>query len=184
MNNNIGYFGKMLYDKGVEEERILESTTPLKYRVNNNYVFNKNGCFTNNLRPSYYGIATANPVGNVPALGQQLVDVESILSNRNVKNSMLKKGRVNNFNLNSIPLKKLNDCDTNFMEPSYSRLNMPVAMMRGIPINRFYNLNKNPQEHIFWNFSVNTKLQSKDNATYCIPQLNDRDLTLPRYSQK
>ena len=46
----------------------------------------------------------------------------------------------------------------------------PAMFYRDAPINRFIDLCRDPQDAIFWNFSINSRLEAKDNF---IPLLDE-----------
>ncbi len=62
--------------------------------------------------------------------------------------------------------KDLGDCKNRYLDPITSRLTNPAFNYKEAPIDRFYNLNQNPQDNIFWNFAVNTDLEAKDNFKF------------------
>ena len=51
-------------------------------------------------------------------------------------------------------------------------------------INRFYDLNINPQANIYWNWAVNSQLQAKDNFENHHPFSLDAGQSLPTASPK
>ena len=103
--------------------------------------------------------------GHPPATANYLVDVESILSNRNMHTSKCKNGHVNPINLTKL---RQHDLSTNnrFLDPVATHLVIPPIKSREAPIDRFYNLNNDPQKPIFWNFAVNTDLEARDNFKF------------------
>jgi hypothetical protein len=123
------------------------------------------------------GVSTS--VGHPVGTAQYLTDVESILTNRNLPTSKCKNGEVNPINVNDFPLQHMGPCNS-FLDPMASRLSYPPYNYREMPMDRFYNLPQNPQEPIFWDFAVNTKLEMKDNFVYDIENVRMTDPTLPR----
>ena len=103
------------------------------------------------------------------ATSQALVDTESILKNINLKMTKCKRDEVNPINVTEYKLEHLNSCN-DFLNPLSSRLSYPAANYRSMSINRFYDLNHNPQLPIFWNFATNTTLEAKDNFTVDLPR--------------
>jgi hypothetical protein len=53
----------------------------------------------------------------------------------------------------------------------------PAMFYRGAPINRFYDLNKDPQANIFYDWAINTSLEAKDNFIPELPEpMTDVDM--------
>lgn len=178
---NFGYSSRLNYDPQTYSEKIEESTSPLGFKINMNNISNQNACFASIGPISSYnghGVSHAgDPKKN--AVAQDLVEVESILSNRNLKNSKSRTGKVNMFDLSNIPLSNVGQCN-NFLYPEHSRLTDPSANHREMAIDRFFDLPKNPQNVIFWNFSSNTRLEAKDNYVMKRPKLQEFDPSLPQ----
>lgn len=159
---NFGYFSRLSYDKGAYEDKLFESTYGLGYKTNIDQIYNKDGCFYDNgPNTSFMGVGISSPIGNVPAQAQKLIDVDSLMSNRNVKRSKLKKGRVNDIDINKFEYKHFPNCKKS-METIQSRMELPAMMYRDIGIDRFYDLPRNPQKNIFWDFSVESRNDAKD----------------------
>lgn len=161
--STFGYFSRLSYDKDVYDDKLFESTYPLGYMINSDSIFNRDGCFLGNgSNTKFMGYGVSAPIKNTVAQGQKLVDLDSILSNRNLKRSKLKRGRVNPVNL-----KEINMIDADFcpkkMESNYSRLDLPPMMFKDVGSDRwFYDLPKNPQEHIFYDWAIETRNTTKD----------------------
>jgi hypothetical protein len=177
----IGHSSRMMYDKCAYDDYLSESVGSLVYRVNPNQINSCNSCLsvfgprpTNG--PGSYGVSTTT--GHVTAPSQKLVDVESILSNRNVIASRCKDGKVNDIDVTKFKLQHARTCN-DFLDPISTHLTNPPQNYRGMTINRFFNLPKNPQANIFWDFGVNTKLEAKDNYHERVPRLIQYDPTLP-----
>lgn len=177
----IGRSNKLIYDQGCYEDKLKESTGPLLYRLDPNQINNCNACLsvfgprtTNG--PSSYGVST--PTGNKTALSQNLVDVESILTNRNVLASKCKAGGANDIDVTKFNLKHARVCN-HFLDPIATHLTNPPQNYREMSINRFYNLQKNPQHAIYSPIMINTKLEAKDNYKVRIPRLINYDPALP-----
>ena len=173
MSMNIGHSSRLGYDDQTYLDKVYESTSPLSYRLSTDQSYNCNSCLStfgprssNNGRG--YDVSRAQPTRFAPA--QELADVESILSNRNVINSRNKSGKVNPINPSHFKLANSRICNKT-LDPEYSRLSYPAQNYRAISINRFYNLHTNPQIPIFYDFAVNTQLESKDNYIPNIPNL-------------
>ena len=180
--NNIGHSSRLPYDQCAYEDRLSESVSPLLYKVNPNQIKNCKSCLsTLGPRSSYMGYGVSTTVGNTTAQSQDLVDVESILSNRNVTASACKNGKVNEIDVTRFRLQHARTCN-DFLDPMASRLSTPAANYRGMSINRFYDLPINPQDpkNIFWNYAVNSKLEAKDNFRDRIPRLMNQGAVIPR----
>jgi hypothetical protein len=183
LNNGvfIGHSSRLPYDKCAYDDYLSESVGPIVYKLNPNQINNCNSCLSvfgprTSSGPHSYGVSTT--VGHVTAPSQELVDVESILSNRNVIASRCKDGKVNDIDVTKFKLQHARTCN-DFLDPIASHLTNPPANYRGSSINRFYNLPKNPQANIFYDYAVNTKLEAKDNYRERVPKLILSDRTLP-----
>jgi hypothetical protein len=166
---NIGHSSKLIYDCCAYTDRLDESTGPIKYKLDGNQIYNCNQCLSTlgprSSSPRGQGVSTAESINHPIATSQELVDVESILSNRNVKHTKCRRDEVNQVNLTDVEKFRLNHmriCNDT-LNPLSSRLSMPAANYRDMAVNRFYNLPQFPQEPIFYNFAINTSLEAKDN---------------------
>ena len=167
---NIGYSSKLNYDLCSYNQKIKNSTSHLNYIFDTNKLKNCNECL-----PSY-GINTYNGgSGSIyshvssDSVLQDLVEIDSILKNRNFKKN--KCSDVNPINVLNIETKKINICDKK-INPKYTKLT-PKQYYKETAINRFYDLDRNPQNNIFWNFEINSKLEAKDNYfNDDLPKLN------------
>jgi len=167
---NIGHSSRLPYDKCAYPDRLSESVGPLGYRLNPNQIHNCEQCLsTLGPRSSLMGNGVSTAVGQQVANSQKLVDVESILSNRNLPLNKCKVGEVNPIDVNKFKLKHARICNE-FLDPLSSRLTYPAATYRELGINRFYDLGQNPQNNIFWDFRTNTKLEAKDNYMTKLPK--------------
>lgn len=178
----IGHSSRLPYDKCAYNDYLSESVGPLSYKLNPHQINNCQSCLSVfGPRPSggarSYGVSST--VGHVTAPSQGLVDVESILSNRNVVASKCKDGKVNDIDVTKFHLQHARTCN-DFLDPISSHLTHPSQNYRGMSINRFYNLHKPAQTNIFYNWAVNTKLEAKDNYRERIPRLIKYDPTLPK----
>ena len=179
---NIGHSSRLGYDKCSIRDNINESVAPILYRLNPNQINNCNACLSvfgprTSLGPNSYGVSSS--VGHTTAASQDLVDVESILSNRNVIASKCKDGKVNDIDVTKFQLQHARVCN-DFLDPVSTLLTNPPQNYRGMSINRFYDLPKHPQANIFWNFATNTKLEAKDNYRERVPRLISYDPSLPK----
>lgn len=167
---NIGHSSRLAYDDCYYRDRLSESTGPLGYRLDVNRIYNCDECLsTLGPRSSYMGNGVSSYVGHPPATSQGLVDVESILSNRNVKTSRCKTAKVNDIDVTKFKLKHMRICNSE-LDPMSTKLSYPAQNYRDTAINRFYNLDRNPQENIFWDFAIDTKLEAKDNFMQELPR--------------
>ncbi|ARF09359.1 hypothetical protein Catovirus_2_308 [Catovirus CTV1] len=160
---NFGHSSRLIYDEDAYKDRLSESTAPADYRLDRNNVYNCQQCFSSfGPRTAVMGNSVSTTVGFPPATALELTDVSSILSNRNMKLSKSKNSEVNSVDVTKFKLEHMRSCN-NFLNPSSSRLTNPSQNYRDLATNRFYDLERNPQEAIFWDFSVNSKLEAKDN---------------------
>lgn len=178
---NIGHSSRQQYDPCAYPDKLSEIVGHGNYRLSPDQMYNCDNCLST-LGPRSSNNGRGNDVSRVLSTGyapsQDLIDVDSIMSNRNVKHSRCKSGKVNPIDINKYDLINNNMCN-NFLDPESSRLSFPAANYRDMSINRFYNLPLDPQVPIFWNFAENTKLQAKDNFRPDIP-LVWPDISLPK----
>lgn len=161
---NFGHSSRLPYDDETYTDKVTESTYSVNYRINSDQTHNEQRCRSRfGPRTGYMGYGVSAPRDLGCAGAQDLIEVDSIFSNRNTKNSKSKKGRVNAEN--PIDTYKLYDAKTcgNELDPLYSKDTHPSSNYRDLEVNRFYNLPRNPQNIIFEDFSVNTRLEAKDN---------------------
>lgn len=176
---NQGFSSRLGYDKCFIDEDIERSVGPLLYTMDPNRINNCNAClsvFGPRGGKNGYGVSTA--VGHTTAPAQDLVDVDSILSNRNVIASKCKDGNVNTIDVSKFQLQNANQCN-DFLDPLSTHLSNPPGTYRGMGVNRFYDLHTQPQANIFWDFSINTSLEARDNYAEKIPRPFPQDLALP-----
>lgn len=182
---NIGHSSKLIYDKCAYDDYLSESVAPLLYKLNPSQINNCNACLSvfgprSSSGANSYGVSTTT--GHVTAPSQQLVDVESILSNRNVLKSKCKDGQVNDIDVTKFNLQHARICN-DFLDPVATHLTNPPSNYRGMSINRFYDCHQNPQANIFYPFAINTKLEAKDNYRERVPRLMRFDPALPKALQ-
>lgn len=178
---NYGHSSRLRYDEKSYDDKVYESTGPLQYRVNENYNYNCSACTsTFGPRSGYMGHGVSMPVKNRPAVAQaeELVDIDSILSNRNVILHRDRSSHINPIDVTKFKLEHPRTCGT-FLDYKSSRLSHPTATFREMAIDRFYNLNKNPQENIFENFAENTSLTAKDDWFIDVPKLWSNTAGIP-----
>lgn len=177
---NIGHSSRLPYDLCSYNDKLTESVSPLNYRLNPNQIYSCESCLsTLGPRSQHNGIGVSTTAGFPPATAQALVDVESILSNRNLYLNKCKVGEINPIDVTKFSLKHARICN-DYLNPLSSRLSYPAFNYREMGMNRFYNLNKNPQVNIYWDGATNTKLESKDNFIERIPNVRIYDATIPK----
>lgn len=172
VNMNIGYSSRLPYDNDdTYSDKLQESTSPVNYRINSDQIYNGQRCRSKfGPRSGYMGHGVSVPRDLGYAEAQDLIEVDSVFSNRNVRASKAKKGRVNPINpVESYTLYDSKVCD-NTLDPLYTKDTHPASNYRGLEINRFYNLPRNPQNVIFQDFAVNTRLEAIDNFQPDVPQ--------------
>ena len=175
---NYGVSSRLQYDNDYINDSIEQSTAPLMSQIDPNRVKNCNQCL------SYFGprqghngwgdsIALSEP-GLTPA--QSLVDIDSIMTNRNVKQDRSKKGMVNMVDVFKFKTFDSTICDR-ALDPLSSISTFPKQLYREMSINRFYDLNINPQVNIYYDWAVNSQLEAKDNYGYPYPYSTTQDNT-------
>lgn len=178
-NQNYGYSSRLPYDESTYQEKLDESVGPLYYRLNPHYIHNCNACSsTFGPRSSYRGYGVSMPVDNQPAVAQspEMVNIESILTNRNVSASKNRRGQVNPIDVTKFQVKHPRVCHQD-LDPIASKLSHPSV--RETAMNRFYSLPKHPQTNIFHNFAVNSKLEAKDNFIQEVPKIWSVNTSIP-----
>jgi len=157
----------MNYDQEASQERTHRSTEPLLYRLDPNYSVNCGRCFAPHDRVG--GLGGSDAVGNQ-------IDVDSILRGLTKFNSKSTSQQVPT-SLDGYKLFNYNDCASE-IETESSRYLTPAYEIRGMATQdlRFGYPLEDPQCNIFESFSVNTRLQSKDNhrTVWQVP-LDQRD---------
>lgn len=164
---NAGYFTNPKYDKCAYPEDLYDSTAPYSYIMNTDRIHNCNTCITTFGPRQSYGAGVDSLKADVIAAAQQNIDVDSVMTNRNVPLSKCKRGKVNPVNITKIKTQKLPVCN-DYLDSQHSRMTDSPMWYRGTPINRFYDLNKDPQANIFYDWAINTSLEARDNF---IPEL-------------
>lgn len=172
MSLYVGHFSNPMYDKCAYPEDLYESTAPYEYVMNTDRIHNCSGCLTTfGPRGSFLGAGVSSPSGDVIAAAQQNVDIDSIMSNRNVPLSKCKRGKVNPVDVTRVKTKNLPVCN-DYLDAQHTKMTDPAMFYRGAAVNRFYDLNKDPQANIFYDWAVNTTLEAKDNFVPDIPDLS------------
>lgn len=187
-NSNTSIFygnsSRLKYDQEYYNDYLEQTTAPGNYNLDSNFVDNCQRCLPKfGPRTSQgalsFGVSTPGPY-TVPNFSNT-VDVESILTNRNVQAT--KNGTVNPIGINNIPVVNAKIC-SNFLDPISTHLTNPAINYKGLPINRFYDLNRNPQKNIYWDNARITQLETKDNYMERIPIPLEEQVTFPKNSYR
>jgi hypothetical protein len=183
-NQNFGHSTRLPYDDLTYHDKVIESTGPLQYNLNTDRIYNCNTCLsTLGPRSSYKGYGVSTAVSNQVAISQapEMVNIESILTNRNTFASKNKMGQINPIDVTKFKLKHPRACDKN-LDPMSSKLSHPIANYREMGVNRFIDLNKPIQDVIFWSFAENTTLNAKDNylENLEVPKIWSTKPTIPK----
>jgi hypothetical protein len=177
---NFGVSSKLQYDPSFIQDDIEQSVAPIQSILDPNRVKNCSQCFNlNGPRPGHNAWGDNLPVAR-PSItpAQQLTDIDSIMKNLNVKASRDKRGMVNNIDVFKFKTYDTELCDRG-LDPLSSIATYPKQLYREMSINRFYDLNINPQVNIFWNWAVNSQLEAKDNYDNPYPYFLEGDESLP-----
>jgi len=167
---NAGHFSNTKYDTCAYPEYVFESTAPYAYVMNTDRIHNCNGALTVfGPRSSYMGAGVSSPSGDVVAASQQNVDIDSVMSNRNVPLSKCKRGKVNPVDVTRIKTKNI-PVVNDYLDAQHSKMSDPAMFYRGVAVNRFYDLIKDPQANIFYDWAINTSLEAKDNFIPDLPE--------------
>jgi hypothetical protein len=165
---NAGHFSNSKYDKCAYPEDLYESTAPYAYVMNTDRIHNCNGGLsTFGPRGGYLGAGVSSLTGDVIAAAQQNIDIDSVMSNRNMPLSKCRRGKVNPVNVTRIKTKNV-PVHNDYLDAQHTKMTDSAMFYRGVAINRFYDLPKDPQANIFFDWAVNTKLEAKDNF---VPEL-------------
>lgn len=178
---NFGYSGNLAYDPATIKDDIEQSTAPLMSVLDPNRVKNCSQCLSlNGPRAGHNGWGNSIPIAE-PSItpAQDLVDIDSIMSNRNVRQDRSKKGNVNMVDVFKFKTYNANLCDRG-LDPLNSTLTYPKQLYREMSINRFYDLNINPQVNIFYPWAVNSQLEARDNFCHPYPFFLNMDESLPK----
>ena len=177
---NFGTSSNLVYDPCFIKDDIEQSTAPLRSVLDPNRVKSCQQCLSVfGPRAGHNGWGNNIPIEN-PGLtpAQQLVDIDSIMSNRNVKQSRCKRGKVNDIDVFKFKTYDCKECNRE-LDPLSSILTFPKQLYREMSINRFYDLNLNPQKNIYYNWSVNSQLEATDNYDNPYPYFLTMDESLP-----
>jgi hypothetical protein len=177
---NFGVSSRLQYDPSFIRDDIEQSTAPIQSVLDPNRVKNCSQCFSLNTRAdriNSYGdsIPLANP-GLTPA--QQLTDIDSIMKNLNMKASRDRRGMTNPIDVFKFKTYDTALCDRG-LDTLASIETYPKQLYREMSINRFYDLNINPQVNIYWDWQINSQLEAKDNYDNPYPYSVENDDALP-----
>ena len=186
--NRFGQFCRTSYDDedDIYSEKVRQTTDPLQYVMNTNKIYNNNSCTsTFGPRPGHMGYGASLVENSPPALSQagEITNVESILTNRNMKLSKSMKSGVNKIDVTKYNVTNPRICN-DYLNPMSSRLSYPPSNYRDMGINRFYDLLHPPQDNIFVDFSVNTRLETTDNFFGNDSEMLNNDDSLPHAESK
>lgn len=174
---NYGMSTRQKYQQNESIKHTEQSTAPILSMMDPNRIRNCNQCFSPYIRPSQRGwgdnLAISDP-NNAPA--QQLVDIDSVFKNMNLQLNRDGVNPVNVFNYKTYD----NVTCNNFLNPVSSYLSFGGnSCLKEQSINRFYDLNINPQVNIFYDWAHNTQLEAKDNYNPVYPYMVSGDYSLP-----
>lgn len=166
---------RKFYDECSVNLYYKQSTDPLSYRLSPNYANNCQKCYTDN-----------GPRGqdmNVSVItNENLIDVDSLLSNRSKVASDCGDGLVTDINFKNYQKYHLPVCNR-FMNRNDTRLTHPIHNYRGMTIDWYFSPrvnNRDEQCNIFWDFSENTRLTAKDSYRPDIPMPMSSFPSLPK----
>ena len=177
---NYGASTNLRYDNQYITEDIQQSTAPLQSVLDPNRVKNCDQCLSlNGPIPSLGGWADSTPLKN-PGLTpmQELTDIDSIMTNRNVKATKTRRGNVNDIDVFKYKTYNSKLCNK-FLDPNPTILTTPKQLYREMSINRFFDFNQNPQVNLYWNDTVNSQLEAKDNYDFPYPYSLNSPLNVP-----
>lgn len=180
---NFGISSNLVYDENYMVDETIQSTGPIQSTMDPNRIKNCNQCLSMGgagPRPSHNGWGDSIAVDKPgPAPAQQLTDIESVMYNLNVKNSRAKKGKVNPVDVFKFETYNSTFCNKD-LDPLDTLQTYPKSLYREMSINRFYDLNINPQENIYYSWTENSQLTAKDNYDNPYPYVQPTDETLPK----
>lgn len=179
---NIGNFNRLSYDECALPDRTKQNVDTLNYRLSVDQIYNSDRCLQPfGPRNATFGCSTIGDPGY--AVSQNQVEIESILSNRNVKaNKCRSSDMVNHINPVTMRPTFAPLCN-NKLKPQNTRLSHSAKNYRGMGISRFYDTIHPAQDNIFWNFERNTVLEAKDNYSPQMPNPWSQTNALPVTSE-
>ena len=174
---NYGKSTNLRYDSQYIRDAEEQSTGPIKSTMDINRISSCKSCLSVNGPRSSYGNSLVIPETEGD-LSQQITDIDSIMKNLNMKNTRDKQGGTNPIDVFKYQTYNAVQCNK-FLDPIALQLQQPRALNREVSINRFHDLNKNPQKHIYYNWSENTYLEAIDNYNTPYPSQVLRDGSIP-----
>jgi len=167
-----GYSSRLSYDNCAYPDKLIISTGELGYRLSPDYVYSCSSCFSDlGPRSGHNGFGISLPIPqNTLGSAQAVVDVESVLTNRNMPTSKCKDAMLNPLGINQWALAHARTCN-NFLNPITSHLTNPPQTYREMAVDRFFDTNKNMQEPIYWDQAKDTRLEAKDNFIPDVPNV-------------
>jgi hypothetical protein len=143
--------------------------------------------FANNCKKCYTDHGPRGQDMNVSVItNQNLIDVDSLLTNRSKIASDCKDGLVTDIKFDQYKKYHLPNCNK-FMDRHDTRLTHPIHNYRGMTIDWFFEPrvgNRDEQCNIFWNFEENTRLTAKDSYRPDVPLPLDSTHALPQEKLK
>ena len=178
---NWGISARLQYDPCYIRDDITQSTAPLLSVIDPNRVKSCQNCLSLfGPRQGHNGTEASIPIadpGLTPA--QSLVDIDSVMSNRNVKASRCKRDFVNPVDVYKYKTYDNKYCNR-FLDPMATIESFPKQLYREMSINRFYDTINNPQVNIYYDWAVNTQLEAKDNYDNPYPYSIGSDDVFPK----
>lgn len=150
-----GKFTHLKYDKDAYDDAAIRNNEQINYNLDPHFANNCNKCF------STYGPIGGH--GGAIVSENDKIDVDSILKGITKINTKSNRNQVPD-SLRHYRTFMPQDC-SNALESNYSRTSHPARELKGLAprdMRLSYPL-RDPQCNIFENFSVNTRLHSKDN---------------------
>jgi hypothetical protein len=160
------YSSRQRYDREATDEFYERSTGGYSYRLDPVYATSCKECYPPFGPRGFRGASTA------PGF---VIDADSVIRGYTKIHSKSNRQQIPD-SVDVFELRNLPDCHP-FLETEYSRYTNPIQNYRGLGFDNFYPVNHDPQCHIFWDFSRNTKLEAKD--AYITPwqiPMEQRDL--------
>jgi hypothetical protein len=163
---------RLIYDDCAYHNYIKRTTGPLLYRVYPEYAINCDRCL------SVFGPRGQRGDSTIRGHDYRDIDVESMLYRLPIMAAKCDKGELVDYDMKTYNPVHEPMC-IKYLDRDDTRLSHPVQHYRELYIDRFFDLPKDPQEPIFWDFAVNTRLQARDNFTPIYPTPIDVEQQLP-----
>ena len=151
-----GKYTNLMYDRDAYDERTRRSTDGLQYHLDGNFAVNCNNCFAPHGPRGGNQARVSRDQGNI-------VDIDSVLKGIGRSNSKCSGSQMPQF-IDDRSFYMPPTCPST-LETNYSRYTHPSYDIRGlaVPDMRFDYPLSDPQCQIFEPFTINTRLQAKDN---------------------